>query len=136
MDPDKDDDETTFGEFMKYFERALEKGGSAWLDKVRPTNSSPDTAKAADPIAEFFRNQTAELQKELKAAREQMEAMREHLTPEAWTLLKSQKTGGKNGGENPDTSGQPNSGKPLDSGNSPGPVDPPPPPPKRKRNWL
>ena len=99
-EPKDDIDDETISAFTKI----LEKVGPEWLKKHAPqspkdTNPSPPGPTPSLSLESFLQSALADQKKEAATLREQMEAMRELLTPEQLILLRSRKSG--NADENP-----------------------------------
>lgn len=126
-------------EALPHFKRLLEKAGSEWLDKLRPLNpivSSPK-GEGSNPITDFFREQVADLKTALKQSTDQMEAMRDLLTPEQLTQLRSRNSAGPSGDGKKAISGPPNNEPKPDGGNSNGgESSPAAPAAKPRKKWL
>lgn len=118
--PDPDEDNPAF---LKYLEKNL-----PWLtEKLKIPSGSSNGPPSADPIAAFLKEALTETKAEMRKMADQLEAVRDILTPEQLTQLKLLKKEGGAGPGNPPTPGNP-------------PSDPPPPKPptpeKKRSKWL
>lgn len=78
-------------DYEKAFSELLEKIGLPWLEKHRPP-SSP-SSPGSSGVEAFLQSAMAKLEKTNEKLSDQLEAMRDLLTQEQLTLLKSRKSG-------------------------------------------
>lgn len=122
-DDPPDDDAENFGAFMNYFGRATKD--PKWLDTVKGSLSSGAAAIAETPkeVAGYLSKALDKAEATITKQAEQLDKMRDLLTPEQLTSLRSAPSGEKSKG---------------DPG-SPPPIEPPKPliePPPKRRKWL
>lgn len=123
-----DDDAENFGLFMNFFSRATKD--PKWLDTVKGSLSSGAAAISEVPkeMTGFLAKQLEKVETHNQTLTEQLDQMRDLLTPEqliSWRSARSAKAGG------------PASPSPK-GGNAPPPENPLPvdPPKKKKAGWL